>query len=146
MATGPSTPPELKSEAKGLELGAIRLALYHYQGVISSLSRSYHVKSAFLVVADECGAGELTLEDLALKVSSAEVETKVEKDTGSWTVTASLWGTELSVERDVSEPHCQRWSCVLERRINGDVVVPVPLSVNGKEVLPLPLPNSISKI
>ena len=134
---------ELKSEAKGLELGALRLALYHYKGVNSSLSQSSHVKNAFLVVADECSFGRTSLEELALKVSSARVESVVDRVAGNWIVSASVDGTELWVERDISEPHCERWSCVLERRINGSSVVPVPLSMNGRKIVPLPLPTGI---
>ena len=57
-----------------------------------------------------------------------------------WTVGATLRGTALAVTRDVSEPHCRRWGCVLRRTINGTAVQPVHLEVNGKPVGPLPGP------
>ena len=60
-----------------------------------------------------------------------------------WSVAATLRGTALEVTRDVSEPHCERWSCVLSRSINGTAVAKAPLlSINGDDVAPLPPPNA----
>ena len=127
---------ELKAEKDGLALGAFRLAMYHYRGLNSSLNGSSHVKSAFLIVADECDSGTSSLEDLVRRVSAAEVESVV--NGSSWSVNATYAGVSLSVARDVSEPHCQRWGCVTDRRVNGAVVVPVPLTMNGEALVPLP--------
>ena len=94
------------------------------------------MKSAFLIVADECDSGTSSLEDLVRRVSAAEVESVV--NGSSWSVNATYAGVSLSVARDVSEPHCQRWGCVTDRRVNGAVVVPVPLTMNGEALVPLP--------
>ena len=59
----------------------------------------------------------------------------------SWTVNVTLAGVRLSVARDVGEPHCERWSCVTDRRVNGQPVIPVPLSLNGEKIVPLPAPD-----
>ena len=46
---------------------------------------------------------------------------------------------KLTVDRNISEPHCNSWECVTSRKINGSEIVPVSLRVNG--VVPVPMPS-----
>ena len=61
-------------------------------------------------------------------------------DSTVWRLKAIVRGTALEVTRNVREPHCASWECVLSRTINGTAVLPVPLQVNGVVQVPLPRP------
>lgn len=58
-----------------------------------------------------------------------------------WVVNLNVRGKELQVIRDVSEPHCERWSCLINRTIDGAIVEPKSLRVNGMEIGILPEPS-----
>ena len=127
----------LKGDAEGLSLDAIRLTAYHYRGPKTTLTSSTHVRSAFVFLVDTCD-GDAALQSLSDEMASADVREWTTAKGDVWTVAATLRGTQLKVSRDVSEPHCERWGCVLSRTINGTAVQPVHLEVNGKPVGPLP--------
>ena len=132
----------LKGDADGIDLGAMRLAAYHYRGPASPLQGSSHVRAAFALLVDECAADD-ALGRLSDELAAADVKTSVSANK-VWRVEARLRGTDLEVTRDVSEPHCARWSCVLRRSINGTPVAQAPLlSVNGNDVAPLPPPSAM---
>ena len=131
----------IKADAFGLSLGAFRLVLSHYVGTNSTLNTTTHVANAFLMVVDECGGGPggMGLKALVNEVAKANVVSV--RDGRHWSITTIVRGHEMAVQRDVSEPHCSAWECVMSRKINGTDVVPVPLSLNGAVIEPLPVPN-----
>ena len=134
---------EIKADQIGLGLGAFRLALYHYVGKANQLSSSSHVANAFLMVVQECssdGSGGRGARLMELVKEIAGVVINQHRDENVWLLSAVVRGTTLEVVRDVSVPHCSSWECVMTRRVNGTDVVPVPLTLNGQIVVPLPTP------
>ena len=125
----------LKIDATGNDLGAMRLAMYHYRGRVTKIKGQTHVRAALLFLVDEC-QDENEMNKMIDEVDSAPVSSDIRD--GTWNVTSSLRGTIFTVLRDVREPHCLRWSCLLERYVNGTIVDPVPLQVNGVPKVPLP--------
>jgi hypothetical protein len=129
---------ELKADQYGIPLGAMRIAAYHYRGPNQTLPDSTHVKTAFLFLMDTCESqSELLNLNEEVRTTPVHIETT---DDMEWVVEAVVRKKTLKVVRDISEPHCLRWSCLINRTIDGNVVSRKSLQVNGKIVGPLPPP------
>ena len=129
---------ELKGDRFGMPLGAIRIAGYHYRGTNRTLSSSTHVKSAFLFLVDVCEKPE-EVYDQNKEVRRAAVTLET-TEAYEWIVSARIREKTLEVVRDISEPHCERWSCLINRTIDGKIIVRKTLQVNGKLIGRLPEP------
>ena len=124
-----------------MDLNTIRLAFYHYIGENRTLPESTHVKTAFIFLMDTCSNRN---EMLALNkelLNDAKVTTKITEEM-EWVVNLNVRGKKLQVIRDISEPHCERWSCLINRTIDGNIVEPKSLRVNGMEIGILPEPSN----
>eukprot|EP00041_Stephanoeca_diplocostata_P024140 m.604307 g.604307 ORF g.604307 m.604307 type:complete len:379 (+) comp22459_c0_seq4:2006-3142(+) len=165
----------LKSDALGLQLGAMRLVAYHLSGLHSPVPiNNSHIRWGALMVADStpactaltdatrgtrsCGKRTADLLYLAERVASAEVSSFVDESSNTWHARAVLRqdnsgsrqqsqraDVNLLVVRDLgcSEKGAIRnqsihtsWNCLVSRSVNGQEVVPVPLHVNGQPVVP----------
>ena len=131
----------LKGDAYGIDLNTIRLAFYHYIGKNRTLAESTHVKTAFIFLMDTCSNRNEMIE-LNKELSNDAKVTIETTEKMEWIVTLNVRGKDLQVVRDISEPHCERWSCLINRTINGVVVEPKSLRVNGMEIGVLPEPSS----
>ena len=114
----------------------MRIAIYHYRGPNRTLTASTHVRTAFLFWMDTCASTEemiaqnKRLQRVPVKHSTTEMN--------EWVVTATVLGRVLQVVRDVSEPHCPRWSCLVNRTIDGVAISPKRLQMNGQLIGTLP--------
>ena len=124
-----------------MDLNTIRLAFYHYIGKNRTLAESTHVKTAFIFLMDTCSNRNEMIE-LNKELSNDAKVTIETTEKMEWIVTLNVRGKDLQVVRDISEPHCERWSCLINRTINGVVVEPKSLRVNGMEIGVLPEPSS----
>ena len=135
---GPSSPHGPGSKHGGLALGAMRIRARHYHGANRTFAGESSIKAGFVFHVAACDS-DAELRALSAELGAAAI-TSATGAGGVWTARAVLRGTALEVTRDVSEPHCSRWSCLLARSVNGTAVVPSHgLWVNDRQwKLPLP--------
>ena len=114
----------------------MRIAIYHYRGANRTLTASTHLRTAFLFWMDTCGSTDeaITQNKRLQRVPVHHSTTKMSE----WVVAATVRGRVLQVVRDVSEPHCPRWSCLVNRTIDGVAISPKRLQMNGNLIGPLP--------
>jgi hypothetical protein len=116
-------PPQLTLAADelGLSHHAVRLKLAHLAA--GELSKSEHLRVAFLIVAADTDQPQQLITELA----QAELTDHVDGDT--WHLAAKLPSLSLEVDRSATDRNA-----ISAQRINGRDAVPMVLSVDGKDL------------
>ena len=150
-AGGHNASLSLLGDSKGMPLGAIRIVCRHFKtrpGVPPVVLNAPHVRFGALMVVDtvDTDGGLMALAEATARskivshVSSSNVweAALVDVATGNekLSVFRNLTCSEQGAVRYNQTIHTT-WNCLLERRINGNRIVPTTLEVNG-HVLPSP--------
>jgi hypothetical protein len=149
---------QLKGEPKGMAVGAVRLACYHFVAPNSSkpvyLKDDTAVRFGAIMIADSVDKAS-PLAHLAQRVHGTPVKSYVASRPSAKGSTFDEWfveavldeGTTMTVGRNLTcsqgglynqSLHTQ-WNCLTKRLINGSNIVPTTLTINNK---PWPVPGS----